>query len=364
MTGLRRTPLFEVQRAAGGRIVPFAGWEMPVSFSGILEEHRAVRTSVGLFDVSHMGRYRLEGPRSGEVLDWLVTVRASAVESGQWLYTMLLDERGGVLDDLLVGWYGESFLAVVNASNREPDFARIAGRVAQAGGAALYDDSEKYAMLALQGPGSRDLLGRVTGADLNGIGYYRMAPGAWQGEELIISRTGYTGELGYEIYIRSGAAERFWTALREAGAFPCGLGARDTLRLEMGYPLYGHELDCGHTPLEAGLGWVVDFGKPDFCGREALLRQKEQGVKVLLRGIEAAGRDIPRAGYALFRDTREVGRLASGGIAPSTGKGIGTAYLPVELAAPGTALELDLRGRRAPVSVVKPPFYTQGTARS
>lgn len=364
MSDLKRTPLYEIQKKAGGRMVPFAGWEMPVSFSGILDEHHAVRKSVGIFDVSHMGRFRMEGPLAAEALDRLFTGRVSAIEENRWLYTLMLDEDGGVLDDLLVGRLGGSFLIVVNASNRAADFERIEREAAESGGATLCDDSEEISLIALQGPRSRELLGLVTGVVLEGVDYYRMKNSSWRGRDLLVSRTGYTGELGYELSVPSALAPDLWLELHKAGAFPCGLGARDTLRLEMGYPLYGHELDRGHTPLEAGLGWAVDLEKPEFYGREALLRQKKEGLNVRLRGFAASGKDIPRQGYELLHEGKTVATVLSGGIAPSLGHGIGTAYLPAGAAEIGTELVMTISGRReAPVTVTKMPFYKDGTAR-
>lgn len=365
MSELKRTPLYGKHLAAGAKIVPFAGWEMPVSYSGILDEHNTVRENLGIFDVSHMGRFRLTGPHSAEALDYLTTGRASALEDGQFIYTMILNERGGVLDDLLVGRHGGVFLVVVNAANLEPDFAHIDAWCRRLGGADLADESGEVALLALQGPQSRAALKKLTGEDsgFDRLAYYRMAVFEILGEEMVVSRTGYTGELGYEIFVSSRKAPRLWDELVALGAKPCGLGARDTLRLEMGYPLYGHELNQEHTPLEANFSWVVDFDKKDFIGKQALLARREAGVKVRLRGITASRRDIPRQGYRLLRNGKEVATVASGSIAPSLGIGIGTAYLPVELATPGEKLELELRGRTAEVEVVKLPFYRRGTAK-
>lgn len=348
-------------------MVPFAGWEMPVSYSGILHEHRVVRENLGIFDVSHMGRFRISGARAAEALDYLTTGRASALEDRQFIYAMILNERGGVLDDLLIGRHGKIFLVVVNAANLESDFAHMDAwcRRLGGGGAELADESGEVALLALQGPHSRAALKKLTGEDagFDRLAYYRMAVFEILGQQMAVSRTGYTGELGYEIIVSARKAPRLWDELVGLGAKPCGLGARDTLRLEMGYPLYGHELNQEHTPLEANLSWVVDFDKKDFIGKQALLAQREAGVKVRLRGITASKRDIPREGYRLLRNGKEVATVASGSVAPSLGIGIGTAYLPVELATPGEKLELELRGRTAEVEVVKLPFYKQGTAK-
>lgn len=365
MNDLKRTPLFEAQRQAGGRMVPFAGWEMAVSFSGILEEHRAVRTTAGLFDVSHMGRFRMEGDGAAEALDRLFTGRASTLAEGHWLYTLMLNDAGGVLDDLLAGRQEGHWLIVVNASNRAADFARIAQAARDTGRAELYDDSDRFALIAVQGPKSREILEHLIGVNLQVLAYYWMRKALWKGKELIVSRTGYTGELGYEVYVPSEAAPAMWRELVKAGALPCGLGARDTLRLEVGYPLYGHELDEVHTPLEAGLGWAVDLDKPEFYGREALLAQKKAGLKARLRGFTASEKDIPRQGYEILHQGVVAGTVLSGSIAPSLGYGVGTAYLPVELSEPGTALALNLRGKReAAVTVAKMPFYKDGTAKA
>ncbi|MEA2063226.1 MAG: glycine cleavage system aminomethyltransferase GcvT [Gemmatimonadota bacterium] len=364
MNGLKKTPLHKPHLEAGGRMVPFAGWEMPVSYGSITGEHQAVRTGAGLFDVSHMGRFRLSGPRAGQTLDYLVTGSATALEEGRWIYTLLLNERGTVLDDLLAGFFGGDFLLVVNAANSQSDFRHMEHRMARFGsGATLTDESDLTAMPAVQGPESRALLERVLGLNLSALGFYRMMEAGWEGARLLVSRTGYTGELGYEVFVPSHLAGNLWRCLLDQGAVPCGLGARDTLRLEMGYPLYGHELDEDHTPLEAGLGWVVDLEKEDFIGKTALAGQKKQGVKRLLRGVRSTGRAFPRPGYRLTHQGREAGTILSGGPSPSLGYGIGTAYLPKELANPGTVLEMELRGRTAPVTVVKFPFYNKGTAR-
>ncbi len=323
-----------------------------------------MRTAAGVFDVSHMGRLVLRGAGAGAWLDRLLTGRASALPDGKVLYTMLLDERGGVLDDLLVSRRGAEFVVVVNAANHASDRAHLERHLGSFAPVELEDFTSGAALIALQGPRSRELLAGVLGADLGGLDYYWMAEFPWEGRPLPVSRTGYTGELGYELFVDSDRAGQLWDRLLAAGAMPCGLGCRDTLRLELGYPLYGHELDRDHTPLEAGLAWTVDFGKGEFLGRAALLAQQERGVERLLRGIEAPPRVIPRQGYSLWQGDRQVGTLASGSVSPTLGVGIGTVYLPRALAAEGTGLELEIRGRRAPVRVVKPPFYRQGTARA
>ncbi|MFH1070832.1 MAG: glycine cleavage system aminomethyltransferase GcvT [Candidatus Glassbacteria bacterium] len=367
MNGLKRTPLYGKHVAAGARIVPFAGWEMPVSYGGILEEHNAVRTAAGLFDVSHMGRFRATGPGAAGLLDRATTGRVSSLTDGRFLYTVMLHEHGGAIDDLLVGRLGEEFIVVVNAANLDKDYNHLTATIERLGAeAGLTDESSEYALLALQGPQARRIMKQAVdsgGRKLDSLEYYHLDVFTILGEPTVVSRTGYTGELGYEIFIRTAGACALWDKLTALGAKPCGLGARDTLRLEMGYALYGHELDADHTPLEAGLGWVVDLGKPDFIGKPALVMQKERGCSRRLRGVKTSSlKEIPRAGYKLFEGGIEVAVLASGGPAPSVGVGIGTAFLPARLDEPGTRLEMELRGRRVPVTVVKPPFYKKGTA--
>ncbi|MFC1544844.1 glycine cleavage system aminomethyltransferase GcvT [Gemmatimonadota bacterium] len=370
MSDLKRTPLHGQHRAGGSKLVPFAGWDMPVSVSGIIDEHQAVRQAAGMFDVSHMGRFRLSGEGAPRALDYMTTGRASALDNGKFLYTMLLLESGGVIDDLLVGRESENvFLIVVNAANTDKDWEQMELVCADLGGCRLENLTDQYALVALQGPQSRTILKKqLSDKDagrLDKLDYYWMDRYKLLGEATVISRTGYTGELGYEIFVRAALAGELWNDLLEAGVKPCGLGCRDTLRLELGYALYGHELDSEHTPLEAGLHWTVDLTKEDFIGKAALVKQKEQGISTRLRGIvTSSAKQIPRPGYALRHESKEIANLVSGGPAPSLGAGIGTAYLPAELAEPGTKLEMDLRRDRVEVEVVRPPFYRQGTVKS
>ncbi len=370
MSELKKTPLFGQHVAGGAKIVPFAGWQMPVSVSGIIQEHEAVRKAAGMFDVSHMGRFRLAGSGAAAALDYLTTGRCSALDKGKFLYTMLLRPDGGVIDDLLVGRESDdAFLIVVNAANADKDWEHMERICTELGGCTLEDLTGQLALVALQGPDSRKTLQALLpsgDADrLEQLEYYRMGSYELLEEQTVISRTGYTGELGYEIFVRAGQAARLWQKLLDAGVAPCGLGARDTLRLELGYALYGHELDSEHTPLEAGLGWTVDLGKEDFIGKSVLVRQKEQGISTRLRGvITSSPRQIPRPGYALIAAGKEVARLVSGGPAPSLGAGIGTAYIPAGLAEPGTKLRMELRRDTVEVEVVRPPFYRQGTVKA
>jgi glycine cleavage system T protein (aminomethyltransferase) len=370
MSELKRTPLFDQHVAGGGKIVPFAGWQMPVSVSGIIEEHEAVRKASGMFDVSHMGRFRLSGSGAATALDYLTSGRCSALDDGKYLYTMLLQPDGGVIDDLLVGRESdEVFLIVVNAANADKDWDQMERVVGELGGCHLENLTEQLALVALQGPDSRRILqGLLPTEDADRLAkleYYWMDSYKLLGESTVISRTGYTGELGYEIFVRSERASELWQKLLEAGVLPCGLGARDTLRLELGYALYGHELDSEHTPLEAGLGWTVDLTKKEFIGKAVLAGQKEQGISTRLRGvITSSPRQIPRPGYAISHEGREIARLVSGGPAPSLGAGIGMVYLPTEMSEPGTKLRMELRRDTVEVEVVRPPFYRQGTVKA
>jgi aminomethyltransferase len=365
---LRRTPLFSEHVQLGARLVPFAGWEMPVSYAaGILKEHEAVRTRAGLFDVSHMARLVVEGPEALEVVNRIITNDAARLAPDQLLYSCVCNEQGGVLDDVTVYRRGEGFLVVANAVNHDRMlswFRQHAGRSTR-----VEDLTAACAQLALQGPLAAEILGGLLGHDLSERpAYYHYLETRWEGVELLVSRNGYTGEDGFEIYLEANSAPRLWTALLEAGSaagiLPAGLGARDTLRLEMAYCLYGHELDTDTTPLEAGLGWTVRFQKGDFIGRDALLRQKEEGLPKKLVGLRAPGRRIPRPGYELADGTRGVGRVTSGGFAPSLGYPIALAYVDPSHAKAGTRLAM--RGHRGEVEVevVRRPFYTKGSVRS
>jgi aminomethyltransferase len=367
---LRRTPLYDRHRAAGGKLVGFAGWEMPVQYQGVIDEHRAVRNAAGLFDVSHMGELRVVGPDAESFLQHLTPNDVSTLLEGQAHYSSLLTEAGTYLDDLLIYRLGaEELLVVVNAANVESDFRWAADHALEArqeGRAVEVEDvSERYALLALQGPRALEILRPLAAVPESGgidaIGYYRFARGEVAGAPALLSRTGYTGEDGFELYLHPDDAPAVWDRLLEAGRdrglVPAGLGARDTLRLEAGMALYGHEIDAGTTPWEASLGWTVKPDKGDFIGRAALLAQKAAGVERRLVGFEVRGRGIAREGHAVLHDGREVGRVTSGTWSPTLEKALGMAYVPVELAVAGTAVELDVRGRRLPAEVVKLPFY-------
>ncbi len=365
---LRRTPLHAEHVELKGKLVPFAGYEMPVQYpSGITAEHHAVRRAAGLFDVSHMGEVEVWGDRALDFIQAVTTNDASRIEVGQAQYSTLPNQRGTLLDDLLVYRFPDHYLLVVNASNRERDVEWIRGHAGRFG-VELRDRSDEIALLALQGPRAAEILAPLTDTDLSAIGYYRFAEGKVDGRLAIISRTGYTGEDGFELYLANADAVPVWRRLLEIGGplglIPAGLGARDSLRLEMGYALYGNDLDEEHSPLEAGLGWVVKLEKGDFVGRDALLRQKEAGLRRRLVGFRLLERGFPRHGYPVRVDGEVAGVVTSGVVSPSTGDGVGMAYVPAAAAKPGTRIEIVIRGQNVPAEVVKPPFYTRGTVKS
>ncbi len=357
----QRTPLHDTHVRAGARIVEFAGWEMPVQYAGILQEHEAVRTRVGLFDVSHMGEVVFRGPKALEALGRVFTNDVSKIADGQAQYGCLCRESGGIVDDVVVyRRAADDLLVCVNAGNRAKDFEWLAGH---AGGADVANESDAWAQLALQGPLAAQLLQRLTKVNLSAMRSYRFAPGEVAGIAGLVARTGYTGEDGFEIFCPSEAGPRLWAALMEAGQperiAPCGLGARDSLRLEMAYRLYGSDMDDSTTPLEAGLAWVVKLDKGEFVGRDALLRQKAAGVARKLVGFTLTDPGIARHGYPVLQDGRKVGEVTSGTKSPSLGTSVGLAYVPTALAAEGSTFAVEIRGRPAAARVVKTPFYVR-----
>jgi len=351
----------------GARIVPFAGYEMPVQYRGLVEEHKGVRSNAGLFDVSHMGELELEGPDAGAVIDELVTNDVSKLGVGRALYTCACNERGTILDDLIVYRRGEEkWLIVCNASN----VGKIAPHVAaHAKGRCSFEDaSDRTALIAFQGPRAVAIAAQLArgdeGAAIAALGSFNLRSSVLAGATCITARTGYTGEDGLEIFCKNDDATKIWQALTEAGAAsgtaptPTGLGARDTLRLESRLSLYGNDIDETTNPLEAGLGWVVKLDKPKFLGKDALAAIKAQGLARKLVGFEVTGRGIARGGYPLeSTEGRVVGTCTSGSPGPTVGKNIGLGYLPTEMSAIGTTFVVDCRGRRAEAVVVKTPFY-------
>ena len=361
---MKRTPLYECHVDAGARLVDFAGWEMPVQYQGVIEEHRAVRTAAGIFDVSHMGEVRVQGPGAEAFLQRLTPNDVSKLAPGRAHYSGLLTERGTYVDDLLIYRLGaEEFLVVVNASNADRDFEWIASRAPQGGDTdvSVTNESDRWALIALQGPKAVEILRPLATPGAESLKYYGFLQGEAAGRPALISRTGYTGEDGFELYVAPEDAPGIWRRLLEAGApqglIPAGLGARDTLRLEASMALYGHEIDDTTTPFEAGLAWVVKMNKGDFLGREALAAQQAAGLERKLVGFEVQGRGIARQGHEVKSDGHAVGAVTSGTWSPSFEKALGMAYVPVELAAPETPLEIDVRGRPLAAKVVEVPFY-------
>jgi aminomethyltransferase len=340
-------------------MVPFAGFEMPVQYpSGITAEHKAVRESCGLFDVSHMGEFYVRGPGAMAFTNFVTTNDAGALAEGQVQYSAILNDRGTFEDDCLVYRMRDRIMMVVNASNAAKDWAHIQAHASRFD-CALEDVSDDLALLALQGPAAEQILAPLTDVPLAGIDYYHFAVGTVADVGgVIVSRTGYTGEDGFELYFDPGAAETIWKALTaDARVAPAGLGARDSLRLEMGMALYGNDIDDTVTPYEANLGWIVKPAKGDFVGRDALVRQKEAGIRRRLCGFTSAERVFPRHGYPVYFGDAASGVVCSGTMSPTLNIPIGTCYLPVAGAREGSTLEIDIRGKRVPASVVKMPFY-------
>ena len=361
-SALRTTPLHARHRALGARMTAFGGWEMPVQYSGISEEHRAVRTAAGLFDVSHMGEIEIAGADALAAVQRITCNDAGRLAAGEAQYSALTTPRGTPVDDLLVYRLAEQhFLLVVNAANATRDREWITAALEGAGDAVAVDTSRRYALLALQGPRSAEILQALTAVELDAMRYYTFATGEVAGLRATISRTGYTGEDGFELFVAPQAAEGLWTALLQAGEAaglrPAGLGARDTLRLEASMRLQGQDMDESTTLLEAGLGWIVGWDKGDFVGREALAAQRAEGVERRLVGFEMVDPGIARTGYDVYSDGERVGRVTSGTWAPSLGKAIGMAYVPVALRAADTEIAIEIRGRRARARVVRMPFY-------
>ena len=358
----RQTPLNAAHRSLGARMVDFAGWDMPVQYSSVISEHEAVRNAAGLFDVSHMGEVEFKGKGALETANRLISNDLGRIADGQAVYAGLLNPQGGFIDDVVAYRFSpEHILICVNASNREKDFSWM---LENAHGVKPVDRSDEFAQLAIQGPKATAIVQRLTQTQLESVGTYRFALGKVMGIDCIISRTGYTGEDGFELYCPSEKAEMLWCGLLDEGKgdglLPAGLGARDSLRTEMKYPLYGNDIDDMHTPLEAGLGWTVKWDKGPFIGEEALKAQKAEGVKRKWVGFEMTGAGIPRSHYPILKDGLPVGEVTSGTMGPSVKKAIGMGYVPMEMAAEGSTFEIDIRGRAVSARVVKTPFWKKG----
>jgi aminomethyltransferase len=360
---LKKTPLNSAHRRLGARMVDFGGWDMPVQYSGILEEHSAVRTSVGIFDVSHMGEIEIRGPEAASLVDYVSCNNAAKLKVGQAHYSGLLYEHGGFVDDILVHKVDEDhFFLCVNASNQEKDYDYIS--TLNLKHATVEFASDRYAQIAVQGPKALATVQKLTRTPLETIRYYWFVDSEVNGVPARIARTGYTGEDGVEIYAAPDLAEALWDALLDAGGEfgikPCGLGARNTLRLEAKMALYGHEIGPSITPLEADLAWIVKFDKADFVGKAALEKQRAEGITRKLTGFEMKGRGIGRDGYEVTIDGRPAGWVTSGGPSPTTGRNIGLCYLPVEEAVPGRTIQVSVRNQPVDAVTVETPFYKRG----
>ncbi|PYM91052.1 MAG: glycine cleavage system aminomethyltransferase GcvT [Candidatus Rokuibacteriota bacterium] len=356
---LKRTPLHAAHVAAGARMVPFGGWDMPVQYRGILEEHRTVRGAVGLFDVSHMGEFECEGAAALAALQSVTTNDVAALKIGQVQYSVFCYPNGTIVDDLTVYRLApDRYMVTVNASNLDKDYAWVTDHATSA---RWRNVSDETGLIAVQGPKAEALVGRLADRDVTKIGYYRFARGAVAGVAALISRTGYTGEDGFELYTAAADTPRLWAALldtgRADGVAPIGLGARDTLRLEMKYVLYGNDIDDTTNALEAGLGWVVKPAKGDFVGRDALEKIRAEGVRRRLVGIEMVDKAIARHGYPVQKDGRAVGIVTSGSYGPSVDKYIAMAYVETALASVGTELAVEIRGQAKAARVVRTPFH-------
>jgi glycine cleavage system T protein (aminomethyltransferase) len=359
---LKKTPLNARHRASGAKMVPFGGWDMPVEYSGIVPEHNAVRTRAGLFDVSHMGEIEIAGKDALAAVQRISSNDASKLAVGQAQYSGLLTPQGTFVDDLLVYRLAAAhFLLVVNAGNIPKDYGWIAEQIKTVGDAVCVDASSRYALIALQGPEALNVLQPLTGVDLAGMKYYWFAHGEVANVRATISRTGYTGEDGFEIFVPPQSADKVWLAILEAGraadVIPCGLGARDTLRLEAGMRLHGNDIDETRTALEADLSWIVGWKKDDFIGASALREQKAHGVTRKIAGFEMLDRGIARHGYDAYVGDAKAGVVTSGTQTPYLKKAIGMAYLPVEHTALDSEFDVDIRGRRTRARVVPMPFY-------
>jgi aminomethyltransferase len=358
---MKRTPLFMQHQKLGGKLVDFAGWEMPIQYGGVVEEYQAVRTAVGLFDVSHMGRVMVDGRDALDFLQQVTTNNVARLAVGAAHYSMVCNPSGGIKDDIFVYRLGATrFLLCVNASNREKIVSWLYQKAPQ-GDVRLSDESDELAQIALQGPQALEVLRAVSPQATDTLKPRHCAESDVLGVQGIVSRTGYTGEVGYEFCVPSSSAAKIWEGLmragEKAGIKPCGLGARDLLRLEVGYLLYGNDIDEQTTPLEAGAAFAVDFTKGEFIGRPILLEQKEKGPARQLVGFELLQKGVPRHGMKIFSDGQEIGVVTSGNLSPRLQKGIGLGYVPTRFGAVGTEVLIDIRGRVHPAVVVKPPFY-------
>ncbi len=361
-TALKPTPLLSRHEQLQARMAGFGGWLMPIQYIGITHEHQAVRQRAGLFDISHMGKFRLQGAQVLDPLQRLVPSDLSTLQAGQAKYTVLLNEQGGILDDLIIYSHSATEATlIVNAATTPKDWHWLKPRL-EAASLTLTDESEQWILLALQGPEAIALLQQLSPDPLDALPYYGHRHTTILDQPAWIARTGYTGEDGVEIMVAPAAGQALWDQLLTLGVTPCGLGARDTLRLEAAMPLYGQDIDESTTPLEAGLSWLVNLDKPDFVGRSALLQQKQTGLTRRLVGLAMQGRHIARHGHEIQAEGQTIGIITSGSFAPTLGQAIALAYLPPALAQVGQTVDILIRGKRCPAQVVKRPFYRRPKA--
>lgn len=355
----KKTALYEVHKSLGGKIVNFAGYWMPIQYAGIMQEHKRVRSTVGLFDISHMGEFVVRGDSAFAYLQKLTINDVSKLSVNQAHYTAMCYEDGGIVDDLLLYRFEDYYLMVVNAANIEKDWQWAQQHLSS--NVSIENKSDETSLLALQGPKAQNVLQKVTSHDLDRIKFYWFTQTVVADVEMNISRTGYTGEPGFELMFPREHSEKVWDAVMEAGREydiePIGLGARDTLRLEMKMCLYGHDIDQTTNPLEAGLGWITKLDKGDFIGREALLKVKEEGKKRKLVAFELEGKAFPRQGYDIYDNGTKIGEVTSGTFSPMLNKGIGLGYVPIEKSKVGTEIAVEIRGDKKPAHIIKPPFY-------
>jgi aminomethyltransferase len=363
---IKKTPFYDIHQKLGAKIVEFAGYYMPVQYRSMIEEHKRVRKTVGLFDLSHMGEFHVRGEGARQFVQHAVTNDIDVLEIGQVLYTCMCYPDGGIVDDFLVYNLGDEYMLVVNASNIDKDFAHLKSLV-KSDDVQLTNLSDETALLAIQGPDAQKVLAKMTDYDLESIPFYWSATANVAGVEMIFSRTGYTGEDGFELYLPPQYAEKLWDAASEAvkefDGEPIGLGARDTLRLEMKYALYGNDIDQTTNPLEAGLGWTVKLDKPNFVGKEAIAKVKAEGAKRRLVAFELKEKGIPRQHYPIICDGKKAGEVTSGMFSPMLEKGVGAGYVDKPYDKIGNEIGIDIRGKIIPAVIVKPPFYKEGTRR-
>lgn len=359
---LKRTPYTDYHIAAGAKMVPFAGYLMPVQYTGIIEEHLAVRKNVGLFDLTHMGEFEVTGPNALKFLQSVTTNDVAALAVNQIQYSCLPYPDGGLVDDLLVYHLPDKYLLVVNAANLDKDLAWLKEHLIA--DVNLVNRSDEISLLAIQGPNAAKLMADLTSYDLESVKYYWAAEAEVAGKKILFSRTGYTGEDGFELYIPNALGAHFWKAVREAGKkynlTLIGLGARDSLRLEMKMALYGNDIDQTTNPIEAGLGWIVKLEKGPFVGSDVIARVKQEGPSRKLVCLVLEGKAFPRHGYDVYDGGKKVGQVTSGTVSPSLGTPIAMAYVPTALSKPGSTVEVDIRGKRFKAEVIKPPFYKKG----